>query len=170
MLAEGGDGLAGSGVEAVEEVHDAGKDAGLVAVGPVGDSAGGLRGGNAGVELPEELAGGGVEGDDLLVGRVGVEGAADDERVGLDVAFFAGVEGPGELKAVDVGAVDLGERGVVIAVGAAVVGGPAHGLRGKGGTGEDGEEREGDEVAAEWDQQLSQEWDQGNAPGEHQPW
>ncbi len=56
--------------------------------------------------------------------RVGVERAADDERVGLDAALFAGVEGPCLLEQVDVVAIDLREVGVVVAVEAAVVDGP----------------------------------------------
>ena len=142
VLAEGGDGLAGLRIEAVEKVEDAGEEAGLFAVSPPGETTrrlgeaevAGAVGAEAGVEGPEEFAGGGVKGDDFERRGKGEEGTACDERVGLDAAFFAGVECPGGAEAADVGAVNLAQRRVVVAILVAVVSGPGYGLgRGDGG-------------------------------------
>ena len=94
------------------------------AVIPIRDAARGLAGNDAGIELPLQFAGCGIKRDDFGLRRVGVQRAADDERVGLDAAFLAGVIGPCLLELMDVVASDLGERGVVVAVEAAVVDGP----------------------------------------------
>ena len=149
VFAEAGDWLAGGGIKAVEEVHDAGEEAALFAVGPVRHAAVGLGAGDAGVEGPLELAGGCVEGDYFFARRIGVEGAADDERVGLQAADFAGVEGPRDLELADVCAVDLGEMGVVVAGGAAVVDGPA-GVLGGGYAAERGRDERGAGEDAGW--------------------
>ena len=124
IFAEAGDQIAGVGVEAVEKVHHAGVDAAALAIIPVRDAASRLAGDDAGVEFPLQLTGSGIESDDLGLRRVGVERAADDERVGLDRALLAGVVGPCLLKQVHIVAIDLREPGVVIAVQAAVVDGP----------------------------------------------
>jgi hypothetical protein len=129
-----GNGFARRCVEGVEEVEDAGEDARTLAVGPIRKAAGGLRGAadgavmviDGGVEGPEQLSGGSVESDDLAQGRVSVQDASDDERVGLETTFFAGVELPCNFELGNVGAIDLGKRRVVIAVDTAVVGGPIY--------------------------------------------
>ena len=129
-LAKRRHGGSGARIEAVEKVHDAGEDALLAAVGPVGEAARWLRTGDSGVELPFELAGGGVEGDHLLRGGVGIKGAADDQRIVLQAALFAGIEAPCQGEPMDVAAIDLRQAGVVIAVGSAAIGRPAnHTLR-----------------------------------------
>src|SRR5262249_42202859 len=113
IFTERGNGLAGSGVERVDEVHDANEDAFIGAVAPIGETAGGLRAGDARIKFPEELSVGGVEGEDFLGGRDAVEQRANHERAGLESAGLAGVVGPGDLKIFDVFAIYLGERGVV---------------------------------------------------------
>src|SRR5205807_771402 len=124
VVAEGVDGLAGGGIEAVEEVHDAGEEALLVTIEKPREAAGGLVAAYAGVECPLDLAGGGVEGDDFLRGRVAVERSVDDEGIGLKASLLAGVVDPGLAELADVGAVDLAKGRVVVAVEIAVVGGP----------------------------------------------
>src|SRR5208283_4785182 len=96
------------------------EDALVFAIGPVSDAARRLRGGDAGIKLPFQFAGGGVEGDHFLAGRVRVEGGTNDDRIGLDVPLLAGVEGPGLTQSVNVGAIDLREAGVMIAAFAAI--------------------------------------------------
>jgi hypothetical protein len=94
IVAKARDKFAGVGVEAKKKIHHGGVDSPVRAVVPVGDSACRLAGDDAGVEFPFELAGRSVERDDLGLRRVGVECPANDERVGLDAAFFAGVVSP----------------------------------------------------------------------------
>jgi hypothetical protein len=89
----------------------------VAAVGPIRQAASGLRTGNAGIKLPFQLSAGGIEGNHFLAGSVGVERAPDDQRIGLDISLLAGVKTPCGFEAVHVAAVDLLERGVVIAVG-----------------------------------------------------
>ena len=112
-------------VQAIQEVHHAGEDARPLAVAPIGHAAAGLSGANAGVELPFQFAGGGIEGDYDLRMRVGVKRAAHDERIDFKVAFLAGIVAPRKLKAMNVGAIDLGERRVMVALGTPAVGRPA---------------------------------------------
>jgi hypothetical protein len=71
---------------------------------------------DAGVELPLKLAGGGIECNHFLRLGEGVEHAAYDQRVELEDALFAGVEGPGNLEAMNIRAIDLRERGIVVAL------------------------------------------------------
>jgi hypothetical protein len=154
VVAEGGNGATGPRVESVEVVEDAGEDAAVVVVGaarPVREAAGGLgcaaNGAvvtiDGGVEFPEQSAGGGIEGDDFVGRRAGVEDVSDDEGVGLDVALFSGVVLPRDFELGDVGAVDLRERGVMVAVAIAVVGGPV--CIGRGGSLRCADRREADE-------------------------
>jgi hypothetical protein len=56
-------------------------------VGPVSNAACGLRGIDAGVEFPFERAGGGVECDDFLRKRIGIERAVDNEWIVFKIAF-----------------------------------------------------------------------------------
>src|ERR1700752_253063 len=79
----------------------------------------GLRSFDAGIEFPEEFSGSGIERENLLSGSDAVENAVDDEGSGLQAAFFARVEGPGDFELADVGAIDLSERGEVIGFGGA---------------------------------------------------
>ncbi len=72
-----------------------GEEAALLAVGPVGEAAAGLGGLDSGVEAPELLAGGGVEREDFFGGAVDEDGAADDERTGLQAAFGSDIDSPG---------------------------------------------------------------------------
>ena len=141
VLGEAADGLASLRIEAEEVIDNAGKEPAVFAIGPVRETArrlgkaeaAGAIGAEAGIEGPQELAGGGVKGDDLEGWRKGVKRAPDDERIGLDAALFAGIEGPCHAQANDVGAVDLAQRRVMVAVLAAVVGGPGDGLGGGNG-------------------------------------
>src|SRR5262249_42424229 len=77
--AERGNGFAGGGVERIEKIHHADEDA-LVGgswAGPESQAARGLRADDAGIEGPDELAGGGVEGKDFLGGSDAVETAVN---------------------------------------------------------------------------------------------
>src|SRR5206468_1345563 len=81
--------------------------------------------GDAGVEGPEALAGGGVDGEDLVARGDAVEDASDDDGLRLRVArAVGGVVGPGGGEARDVGAVDLAEVGVADASGSAAISRP----------------------------------------------
>ena len=103
------------------------------------------------VKLPLHRAGGGVERPHLEHGRHQVERAVDDDRRGLDGGLrpFAGIAAgvaPGHLEVLDVGLVDLLERGVAAGAGVASIvlplpvralapglGGAGRGRRGRGG-------------------------------------
>jgi len=87
---------------------------------------------------PDFLAGGGVEGDEGAAAAEDVDVVAGDDGV---EAGGAGGVGPGDVELVDVGFVDLGERGEVGVVGAASIVEPElFLLRGEGG----GEAEEGE--------------------------
>ncbi len=77
-VAEIGNGFAGGGIERVEKIHYADEDAGGGSGTPIGETAIGLRAFYAGVEFPEEFAGGGVEREDFLRGSDAVENPVDD--------------------------------------------------------------------------------------------
>ena len=113
-----------------------------MAVGPIAQAArwlsGAANGGvvhfDSGIEEPETLAAGGIEREDFAAVGEPVERAANDQWVRLEIAFLAGVINPGLLEMRDVGAINLPEGGIVIAVHAAVVCGPVGILRvGEGG-------------------------------------
>ena len=142
VFSEARDGLTGFGVKAVEEIHDSGEDACGLTAAPVSDAARGLSCIDAGVELPLERARGGIECDDLLRERVGIEGAIDNERIDFKIALFAGIECPGDLELVNVDPVNLSERGIVVTVRASAVDGPVCGALSHGRRREqDGDER-----------------------------
>ena len=127
---------AGAGVESVDVTAEGGEDARTGGVGIEGQARTRWP-----VDLESKvqsgLAGGGVEGDDVCRRGDAVEDAVDDDGLGLEVAASAGVIGPGDLEAGDVGAVDLLEGRVAGAFGIAAVGGPF--LSRQGGSGEKGE-------------------------------
>src|SRR5580765_1173460 len=93
---------------------------------PVGQAAVGLGSFDAGIEFPEKFSGGSVESEDFLGGSDAIESSVDDERIGLQAAWFFGVKGPGDLKFADVGAIDLIERRVMIIFGIPAVAWPVH--------------------------------------------
>src|SRR5213592_810201 len=101
-------------VQSVEEIHHAHKNALVVAVGPIGQTAIWLRASNSRVELPKELAGRGIQRENLLRRRDSIKDSRDDNGAGLKAAFFLRVEAPCNGKALDVAAIDLGEAGIVI--------------------------------------------------------
>lgn len=116
--------FAGGGVERVKKIHYAYEDAGGGSGTPVGQAAIGLRAVDAGIEFPEKFAGGGVQREDFLRRSDAVENAVDDQGIGLETARFGGVKGPRNLELGDVGAIDLCERGEMIAFGSAAIAGP----------------------------------------------
>ncbi len=137
-LAEGGDGDAGPGVEREQAVGGGDvEDPLLGAVRPVGEAAAGelaRRVGGAGPLVlavdPEQLTGAGVERDHRAARpRRGVEDAVHHERGPFELvlgprAQAVGLEAPGHLEVVEVGGVDLVQRGVAAAADVARVGGP----------------------------------------------
>jgi hypothetical protein len=76
---------------------------------PVGHSAVRAAERDAGVELPEQGPGRGVERDHVMLRGRGVDDAVHDDRARLQPARFAGVEGPGHLEPPHVRPVDLVE-------------------------------------------------------------
>ena len=75
--------FAGGCIERIEIIHHAGKNAALLAIGPVEKTAGRRGAENSGVEFPKQLAGGGVEGDHFLGRCKGIKNTPDDDRAGL---------------------------------------------------------------------------------------
>ena len=82
------------------------------------------------IEAPELLAGGRVQREDFFGGGVDEDGSSDHEGTGLQASFDSDIHSPGYLELFDVFAVDLGERGEVVAVGVAAVDWPV--LTGRG--------------------------------------
>ena len=131
--AEVGDQLAGLGVECVDVAAEAGEEAPVRAIGPVGEATGTLAGG-FGIPGPDEAAGGAVERDEFAAGRVAVDQAIDDEGVGFEAAAAIGtIVGPGNLELGDIGAIDLFEGRVARVLGVAAIGGPFPAFRVGGG-------------------------------------
>src|SRR3954469_2964299 len=71
LVTESRDGLAGLCVQFVNKVHHADDDAAIFVIraGPVAETAVRLCANNAGIELPFQFSGGGVEGEDFLCWR-----------------------------------------------------------------------------------------------------
>ena len=124
VFAESRDRLARVRVERIDEVHYADENPALLAIGPVGEAAIGLRAFDTGVELPQELAGRGIEGKDFLRGRDSVEDSVDLDGARLQASEFLGVKAPRNAELFHVFAIDLGNRGEVIVVGRSSVEGP----------------------------------------------
>src|SRR5260370_16771401 len=80
FLCKSRNGFAGGSVQSVEEIHHANQNALVLAVGPVGETAVRLRAANARVELPEELAVRGIQGENFLRSCDSLEHALDDDR------------------------------------------------------------------------------------------
>src|ERR1700751_1919817 len=71
--------LAGGGVEGVKKIHYAHENACSGSGTPIGEAAIRLRAFYAGIEFPQNFAGGGVEGENFLRGGDAVENAVDDQ-------------------------------------------------------------------------------------------
>ena len=85
-----------------------------------------------GVEAPQQLAGGGVERDDVEADGRGVQDPADHDGIDLELGALdsvAGIEGPCEPQLLHVLAVDLSEGRVSDALGSAAVHGPVRAPR-----------------------------------------
>src|SRR2546425_6045566 len=100
-------------------MHDSDENPLVFLTGPIGQAAVRLRAIDAGVEFPEELAGRGVQREDVLRGRDAVENSTDNDRAGLKAALLAGVERPRDFKLLYIAAIDLSLRRVVHVCGAA---------------------------------------------------
>src|SRR3989442_489590 len=107
------------------------EDAAVLSLLPISDSpiarlADGYFGG-VWIELPLQLAGGGVERDKAQLGRRGIEDAVDHNRLALHFGVaeaVAGVIGPRHFEPRCVGWVDLSEGGITSARGVAAIGSP----------------------------------------------
>ena len=139
ILAKAPDRLTGFRIERVEVIPDTGEKA-LFAIGFILPedkaalpSAPGFALFGLNVPYPQLSTGGGIEGDDLAGGRGGLKHAADNQIVGLVLAFVAGVVGPCYFELSDVGPVDLLERRVKGACFVAQVGRPVDVARRRSG-------------------------------------
>src|SRR5580700_4271515 len=70
-------------IQRIEKIHHSSKQSASLAVCPVRNSSNGLRACDARVELTKQLSSHGVESDDLLRWRVGVEHSAHDKGARL---------------------------------------------------------------------------------------
>ena len=136
-LSERGHRFAGGGIELVEKLHDSDKDSFVVAGRPVGQTAVGLRGMDAGIKFPKQGAGSGVECEYFLRGRNAVEDAVNNNWAGLQATFFAGIKAPCNLKLVHIAAIDLHETGVVVVFRCAAVDRPVAIVLREAGSGEE---------------------------------
>src|SRR5215475_6230189 len=115
MIAESGKDFSCAGIERVNVVRDICDETLLAAAVPVREAALGARCDSLGgkdrlrIEFPEELSGCGVERNDLLPGRVGEEGVADDERCGFEAAGLLRVISPDLFELRHIFCADLGE-------------------------------------------------------------
>src|SRR6266567_145670 len=120
-------GFAGGRVERIKVIHYADENPGTSAGTPIREAPIGLCACNAGVKFPSQFSGGGIEGKNLLRGSDAIKNSADNQGIGLQTAFFASVEVPGNLKFGDIAAIYLCERRVVIVFGVAAVARPVLG-------------------------------------------
>ena len=90
-----------------------------------------LRTFDSGIKFPEKFAAGGIQGEYFLRGGNAVQDAVNDDGVGLQAALLAGIEGPCNLKVLDVGAIDLSQRRVVRASGGTTIHRPIVALPGE---------------------------------------
>src|SRR5882724_118155 len=116
VIAKLRNGFAGGGIESVEKVHYADEDASGGSGTPIGEAAIGLRAFYARIEFPKEFAVGGVERKNFLCGCDAEKNSVYDQRIGLEAAFFSGVEGPGDLEFRYIAAIDLCEGREMIAL------------------------------------------------------
>ena len=123
-LAKAGDRLACGRIQRIEEVHDVGKDTRLLAVRPIAQPTAWLTADIAGIKFPELLAFGSIQREDLERGTVSKDHPAHNQRVHLQSSVTAHIHAPYLFQSGDIGRGDLRERGVVIAVDAAVIGRP----------------------------------------------
>jgi len=72
-----------------------------------------------------------------LRGRNAVEDAANNNRAGLQAAFFAGIKAPCNLKLVHIAAIDLHQAGVVVVFRCAAVDRPVAIVLGEAGSGKE---------------------------------
>src|ERR1700694_2017132 len=77
-VSKGWNRFAGSGIQGVDEIHHADQDALVFSVSPVSEPAIRLRSAYSRVELPQELACCGIQGENSLCGGDSVEQALDD--------------------------------------------------------------------------------------------
>ena len=132
-VAEGRDGAPGfaiEGVEAVAVIEDHAITGHHHAA--MAEARGGRRS-VVGIEAPDRHAGGGVERDDVQLGRRGIHHAIDHDRIRLHLRAgerVLGVVCPRHLQLLHVGRRDLAQRGVVRVILAAAVHGPVGGAPG----------------------------------------
>ena len=86
--------FAGGGIQGVNEVHHADQNALVFAISPVGEPAIRLRSTNSRVELPQELACRGIQGENFLRWSDSVEHALDDDGARLKTTFFLRIKTP----------------------------------------------------------------------------
>src|SRR5207244_8828779 len=95
---------------------------------PPDNRAIGTAAANAGVESPQQFAGGAVQRDGHVGRGHAVENAMDEDRLRLWIALAVpGVVSPGNLQARDVGAIDLLQRRVTNPRGTAAIPRPIRG-------------------------------------------
>src|SRR5882762_10805074 len=86
--------FAGGGIQGVNEVHHAYQNALVFAISPVGEPAIRLRSTNSGVELPQEPACQGIQGENFLRWSDSVEHALDDDGARLKTTFLLRIKAP----------------------------------------------------------------------------
>ena len=125
-LTEGCYRLARLRIQAIEKVHHPGKNASLLAIGPVRHPPRRLRPAHPGVKLPLQRPCRRVQRNNLLRRRIGIERPPHNQRIVLNPARLAGIERPRHLQQANVASIDLRQLGVVIAVSPAIVDRPVH--------------------------------------------
>ena len=107
-----------SRVERIKKIHDAGEQAALFSVGPIGHTTRRLLAVDSGVEFPDEFAVGGIQSDYFQRWSKCVESASHNHRIRLQAArpvtIFAEIEFPGDLQSVYVFPVDLSKAGIMV--------------------------------------------------------
>ncbi len=85
---------------------------------PIGQAAIGLQTLDAGFEHPQKFSSGAIEREDFLRWSDTENHAVNNQGAGLQATGFPGVEGPCDFELLDVFAIDLRERRVVVVSGA----------------------------------------------------
>ena len=114
LVSKACDGPAGDRIQGINKVHDSDEDAPVLAISPICQSAVRLGSFYAGIKLPEQVAGGGIESEDFLGRRDPVKYALGHKGTGLQSALLVGIKGPGHRQPAYVMAIDLRQGRVVV--------------------------------------------------------
>jgi len=113
MVAKRGDQFPGLGIDSIKKVPKASQDTAVASVGPISYASRTSDSGKARVELPKEFTRRGIECDDMVSWRTGVQNAPNDNWADFEATRFSGVVGPRNGKLGHVAAINLRKLRIV---------------------------------------------------------